>query len=130
MSCFRPSRRSPRRTMMSEIEGPDASQGACRAQARCTREYGEAIISLADRYLLPTIYPFSFFVTAGGLMNYPDLLRDTASYVDRIIEGATPDQLPVQLPTKFELMINLKAAKALGLSVPQSLLMAADKVVE
>jgi putative ABC transport system substrate-binding protein len=50
--------------------------------------------------------------------------------VDRIIEGATPDQLPVQLPTKFELMINLKAAKALGLSVPQSLLMAADKVVE
>ena len=117
---------------MSEIEGPDASQGACRAQARCTGEYGEAIISLADRYLLPTIYPFSFFVTAGGLMtygvNYPDLL--TASYVDRIIEGATPDQLPVQLPTKFELMINLKAAKALGLSVPQSLLMAADKVVE
>jgi putative ABC transport system substrate-binding protein len=115
--------------MMSEIEGPDASQGACRAQARCTGEYGEAIISLANRYLLPT-----FFVTAGGLMsygvNYPDLLRDTASYVDRIIEGATPDQLPVQLPTKFELMINLKAAKALGLSVPQSLLMAADKVVE
>ena len=96
--------------------------------------YGEAIISLADRYLRPTIYPFSVFVTAGGLMsygvNYPDLLRDTASYVDRIIEGATPDELPVQLPTKFELMINLKAAKALGLSVPQSLLMAADKVVE
>ena len=120
--------------MMSEIEGPDASQGACRAQARCTGDYGEAIISLADRYLLPTIYPFSFFVTAGGLMsygvNYPDLLRYTASYVDRIIEGATPDQLPVQLPTKFELMINLKAAKALGLSVPQSLLMAADKVIE
>ena len=86
--------------------------------------------SLADRYLLPAIYPFSVFVTAGGLMsygvNYPDLLRDTASYVDR----ATPDQLPVQLPTKFELMINLKAAKTMGLSVPQSLLMAADKVVE
>ena len=60
--------------------------------------YGEAIISLADRYLLPTIYPFSVLVTAGGLMsygvNYPDLLRDTASYVDRIIGGATPDQLP------------------------------------
>jgi hypothetical protein len=97
MSCFGPSRRSPRRTMMSEIEGPDASQGACRAQARCTGDYGEAIISLADRYLLPTIYPFSFFVTAGGLIsygvNYPDLLRDTASYVDRIIEGARPDQL-------------------------------------
>ena len=63
-------------------------------------------------------------------VNYPDLLRDTASYVDRIIEGATPDELPVQLPTKFELMINLKAAKALGLGVPQSLLMAADKVIE
>jgi len=97
-------------------------------------DYGEAIISLADRYLLPTIYPFSVFVTAGGLMsygvNYPDLLRDTASYVDRILEGATPNELPVQLPTKFELMINLKAAKALGLSVPQSLLVAADKVVE
>ena len=90
---------------MSEIEGPDASQGACRAQARCTGDYGEAIISLADRYLLLTIYPFSFFVTAGGLMtygvNYPDLLRDTASYVDRIIEGATPDQLPVQLPNQI-----------------------------
>jgi putative tryptophan/tyrosine transport system substrate-binding protein len=89
-----------------------------------TGDYGEAIISLADRYLLPTIYPFSVFVTAGGLMshgvNYPDLLRATASYVDRIIEGATPDELPVQLPTKFELMINLKAAKALELSVPQS----------
>jgi putative tryptophan/tyrosine transport system substrate-binding protein len=99
-----------------------------------TGGYGEAIISLADRYLLPTIYPFSVFVTAGGLMsygvNYLDLLRDTASYVDRIVEGARPDQLPVQLPTKFELMINLKAAKALGLGVPQSLLMAADKVIE
>ena len=63
-------------------------------------------------------------------VNYPDLLRDTASHVDRLIEGATPDELPVQLPTKFELMINLKAAKTMGLSVPQSLLMAADKVVE
>jgi len=63
-------------------------------------------------------------------VNYPDLLHDTASHADRLIEGATPDELPVQLPTKFELMINLKAAKALGLSVPQSLLMAADKVVE
>jgi putative tryptophan/tyrosine transport system substrate-binding protein len=63
-------------------------------------------------------------------VNYPALLRDTASYADRIIEGATPNELPVQLPTKFELMINLKAAKALGLSVPQSLLVAADKMVQ
>ena len=64
-------------------------------------------------------------------VNYPDLLRDTASYVDRIIGGG-PRQInsPVQLPTKFEMMINLKAAKALGLGVPQSLLITADKVVE
>jgi putative ABC transport system substrate-binding protein len=94
----------------------------------------ETIYSLADRYRLPVIYGFRFFVTGGGLMSYgidtPDLLRGAATYVDRILRGASPGELPVQLPTKFELVINLKTAKALGLTVPPSLLATADEVIE
>ena len=74
----------------------------------------ETICALADRYRLPAIFPFRYFISRGGLLSYgintSDLLRGAASYVDRILRGAKPDELPVQLPTKFELIINLKAA--------------------
>jgi len=97
-------------------------------------DYGEIIYAAADRYHLPTIYPTSSFVAAGGLLPYgidfSDLLRGAASYADRVLRGAKPSELPVQLPTKFELAINLKTAKALGLTIPPSLLAIADEVIE
>ena len=92
------------------------------------------IISLAERYRLPAIYPFQFFVTAGGLMSYgadmADNFSGAADYVDRILHGAKPTELPVQLPTKFALALNLKTAKALGLNVPSALVATADEVIE
>ena len=94
----------------------------------------ETIVSLANRDRLPTIYPFRLFAAAGGLLSYgidlTDLLRGAATYVDRILRGAKPEELPVQLPTKFEMIINLKTAKALGITIPQSLLIVADEVIE
>ena len=94
----------------------------------------ELIIALAARHHLPTLYPHRFFVEAGGLISYgPDLLRlfrQGAGYVDRILKGEKPADLPVQAPTKYELAINLKTAKALGLDVPPSLLARADEVIE
>jgi ABC-type uncharacterized transport system substrate-binding protein len=94
----------------------------------------DTICSLAERYRLPAIYPFRAFAAAGGLLSYgidmPDLLRGAATYVDRILRGAKPEELPVQLPTKFELVINLKTAKAIGLTMPQSLVIAADEAIE
>jgi putative ABC transport system substrate-binding protein len=94
----------------------------------------ELIITLAARYRLPAVYPLRLFVNAGGLVcDGPDIVyqfRQAASYVDRILKGEKPSELPVQAPTKFELVINLKTAKALGLTVPQSLLARADEVIE
>jgi putative ABC transport system substrate-binding protein len=96
--------------------------------------YRDLIITLAARQKLPAVYFEHFFVAAGGLMSYgPDYLdqyRQAAGYVDRIFKGEKPADLPVQAPTKFELAINLKTAKALGLAVPPSVLATANEVIE
>jgi putative ABC transport system substrate-binding protein len=94
----------------------------------------DRIVRLAGQYRLPAIYPLKWFATGGGLMSYSvdpdDLNRRAASYVDRILKGAKPADLPVQEPTKFELVINTRTAKALALTVPPSLLAIADEVIE
>jgi putative tryptophan/tyrosine transport system substrate-binding protein len=92
------------------------------------------VISLAARFHLPAVYPFRQFSEAGGLLSYGndqlDNFRRAAVYVDRILQGAKPSELPVQAPVKFELVINLKTAKALGLEVSSTLLARADEVIE
>ena len=94
----------------------------------------DLVVALAARHKLPTVYPYRFFVEAGGLISYGpnliDLYRRSASYVDRILKGEKPADLPVQAPTKYHLAINLKTAKALGLTVPPSVLARADEVIE
>jgi len=99
-----------------------------------TSAHRQLIIDLAAKHGLPAVYPFRFFATDGGLMAYGvnvvDQFRRAASYIDRILRGAKPADLPVQAPTKFELVINLKTAKALGLKIPESLLARADEVIE
>jgi len=97
-------------------------------------EHRDLIIELAARYRLPAIYGVRIFVPGGGLMayavDYPDIYRRAAAYVDRILRGARPGELPVQEPAKFALSINLKAAGAIGLSLPQTLIARADEVIE
>ena len=94
----------------------------------------ELIVNLAARHRLAAVYTNKFFVSAGGLMSYgvvaAEQYRQAASYVDRILRGARPSELPVQTPTKYETLLNLKTAKSLGLVVPASLLVAADEVIE
>ena len=93
-----------------------------------------SIITLAARHRLPAIYPFRYFATEGGLMSYgPDQLdqwRGAAAYVDRILRGERPGELPVQAPTKYELVVNLRTAKALGLNIPPAFPLRADEVIE
>ena len=105
---------------------------ATRTQAANLRR--DLIIALAARHRLPAVYPLRFFVTGGGLVSYgPDIVdqyRLAAGYVDRILKGEKPSELPVQAPVKYELVVNLKTAKALGLEVPTTLLARADEVVE
>jgi putative tryptophan/tyrosine transport system substrate-binding protein len=89
---------------------------------------------LAARYRSPAIYPYPFFANDGGLIAYgingTDLYRRAASYIDRILKGAKPGDLPIQEPTQFEMVVNLKTAKAIGLAIPESFLLRADEVIE
>ena len=96
--------------------------------------YRKQIVALVAKARLPVMYGYSEFVTEGGLISYgphrPDLYRRTATYVDKILKGARPADLPIERPTRFELVVNLKTAKALGITIPQSILVRADKVIE
>jgi len=97
------------------------------------RERGR-LVDLAAKNRLPAVFPYREFVDDGGLMAYgpnlADLSRRAATYVDKILKGANPGDLPVEQPTKFDLIINLKTARALGLTIPASLLQRADQVIE
>jgi putative ABC transport system substrate-binding protein len=94
----------------------------------------DLVITLAARHHLPAVYPYRIFPESGGLISYgvdpAHTFRLAASYVDLILRGAKPGDLPVQLPTKIELIVNLKTAKALGLSIPEPFLQRADEVIE
>ena len=133
---------------LSSLDMRDASEAERRIDAFARRSNGgliiavgasvivhrERIIKLAARHHLPAIYPYRYLVSGGGLISYgPDLTvqyRQAAGYVDRILKGTKPADLPVQAPTKYELVINMKTAKTLGLDVPPTLLARADEVIE
>jgi putative tryptophan/tyrosine transport system substrate-binding protein len=118
---------------MAALAG-EARGGALVLPEAFTVTHRAVIVALAARYRVPAVYPFGFFAAAGGLMSYglveSDLFWHAATYVDRIFKGAKPSDLPVQAPTKFELLINLKTAKALGVTFSPTLLVAADEVIE
>jgi putative ABC transport system substrate-binding protein len=129
-----------------EVRGPDDFAGAFDAAKRrqpdalltigdpLTRDFRKQIADFASTQRLPAMYPLRDYVEAGGLMSYgagiADLVRRAPDYVDKILKGAKPGDLPVEQPTKFELAINLKTAKALGLTIPSALLAEADEVIE
>jgi ABC-type uncharacterized transport system substrate-binding protein len=99
-----------------------------------TAAHRKLIITLAARHKLPSIYPYRYYAVDGGLISYGpnthDPVRRAAGYVDRILKGEKPADMPVQAPTKYELIVNLKTAKTFGLTIPQSLLATADEVIE
>jgi putative ABC transport system substrate-binding protein len=111
-----------------------ANGGLIVAGSGLAQLHRDLIITLAAQHKLPAVYYERFFVAAGGLVsygaNYIDQYRRAAGYVDRILKGEKPADLPVQVPTKYELVINLKTAKALGLTVPPTLLASANEVIE
>jgi putative ABC transport system substrate-binding protein len=128
------------------VHAADEIEGVIAAQARnpgggiivmpdtFTVANHELIVALAARYRVPTIYNERSYVESGGLISYgtdfPELFRQAAGYIDRILKGVKPGDLPIELPTKYELVVNLKSAKALGLTIPESVLSLADKVIE
>ena len=134
------------RLQLEAVQGPDdldrAFSTLARKRANAFLMFPSAmffnerrrVVGLAERHRLPSVYVSKEFAELGGLVSYgasiPDLFRRAASYVDRIVKGAKPADLPIEQPTKFELVINLKTAKALGLAIPQSLLLRADTVIE
>jgi putative ABC transport system substrate-binding protein len=136
------SARADRRDLRSaaEIErtitafGENLSGGLIITPHAAAITHRDLIITLAARYRLPAIYFERFFAAGGGLISYgednTEAFRRAAGYVDRILKGEKPADLPVQAPTKYELAINLKTAKTLGLSIPQSFLARADEVIE
>jgi putative ABC transport system substrate-binding protein len=117
-----------------EMFAREANGGMIILPSPNTLVHRRAIMTLAARHRLPAIYPYGFFAREGGLTSYgivpSDNFRRAAAYVDRILKGEKPGELPVQVPTKFELVINLKTAKVLGLEVPSMLLARADEVIE
>jgi putative tryptophan/tyrosine transport system substrate-binding protein len=123
-----------------EIEGVIAAQartsggGLIAMPDLLTSANHDLIIALAARYRVPTIFNDPLYAESGGLIAYgtdfPELFRQAAGYIDRILKGVKPGDLPIELPTKYELVVNLKSAKALGLTIPESVLSLADKVIE
>ena len=107
---------------------------ACGARAAGGADAPARLVDRLPREKLPAVYPFRYFAASGGLFSYgsdmADVFRRAASYVDRILKGAKPGDLPVQAPSKYELLINVKTARALGLTVPPMLLARADEVIE
>jgi len=119
---------------VAELVASKPSSGLIIVPDLFTSGHRGVIVAQAERYRLPTIYPFRFFAESGGLLSYGvdtlDLFRRSASFIDRILRGEKPGDLPVQAPIKFELVINLKTARALGLTVSPTLLASADEVIE
>ena len=126
-------RRDRTRCSVAAFEG-ESNGGLIVTASSAASILRELIIMLAARHRLPAVYPFRYFVTSGGLISYgpdpTDQFRRAAGYVDRILKGEKAADLPVQAPTTYELVINLKTAKALGLTIPASLLARADEVIE
>ena len=125
---------SARSSAPSRLSRAPRASGLIVTASALTLFHRDLIVALAARHKLPTVYVQRHFVASGGLISYGadvvDQYRRAASYVDRILKGEKPADLPVQAPTKYELAINLKTAKALGLEVPPTLLARADEVIE